>query len=207
MATIYVPFYSRYGNVEAMAQAVAEGVKEQGSVAKLAYTGDVMTPREVIEQDERWLQNHERMTQEYPLADVDELGTADGAVFGSPTRFGNMCAQMKNFIDMTGGLWMSGALINKPAGCFTSTWSLHGSQEVTTYTMWPPLVVLGMIIVGVPYSVQELLTTTTGGTPYGPSHVAGPTADIPLDDTERLFCRALGSRVAELADALAAARG
>jgi NAD(P)H dehydrogenase (quinone) len=206
MATIYIPFYSRYGNVETMAKAVAEGAREAGAEPKLAFTGDVMTPAEVMQKDERWLATHERLIEEYPLASSQELGQADGAIFGSPTRFGNMAAQLKNYIDSLGGLWVSGATIGKPAGTFVSTWSMHGGQETTSFTMWPTLIHLGFIIVGVPYSTQELLTTKTGGTPYGPSHGAGPQADFPVDETELHICRVLGKRVAEIATILAAAR-
>ena len=206
MARIYVPFYSRYGNVETMARAVAEGVCEQGSEPTVAYVGDAMTPAEVMAADERWQQTHERLIAEYPLASTLDLGESDGAIFGTPTRFGNMSAQMKNFFDMMAGLWMSGALVGKPAGVFVSTGSLHGGQEVTSLTMWPPLIHLGCIIVGVPYSVPELMATTSGGTPYGPSHLAGHLSDIPCDDVELAICRALGSRLAGVADAMAAAR-
>ena len=207
MATIYIPFYSRYGNIETMAKAVAEGVREAGAEPQLRFTGDVMTPAEVMERDEHWLATHRRLTEEYPLVSTEELGKADGAIFGSPTRFGNMAAQMKNYIDSMAGLWLSGALIGKPAGTFTSTASLHGGQETTNYTMWAPLIHLGFIIVGVPYSTVELLTTTTGGTPYGPSHTAGQMAEIPPDETELHICRVLGKRVAEIATILAAAKG
>jgi len=206
MATIYIPFYSRYGNIETMAKAVAEGVREAGAEPKLAFTGDVMTPAEVMQKDERWLATHERLMREYPLVSLEELGQADGAIFGSPTRFGSLAAQLKNYIDSMAGLWLSGALIGKPAGAFTSTGTLHGGQETTIYTMWPPLAHLGFIIVGVPYSVPELMSTTTGGTPYGPSHVAGPMGDRPPDETELIVCRALGKRVAEIATILAAAK-
>lgn len=207
MSVIHVPFYSRYGAVETMAKAVAEGVRETGSEAVLAYTGDVMTPAAVIDADARWKATHERLLAEYPLASVDELAAADGVAFGSPTRFGNVAAQLKNFIDMMGGVWLSGACIGKPAGVFTSTATLHGGQEITAYTLWPALAHLGFVLVGVPYSVQELLTTTTGGTPYGPSHVAGGNSDRPVDETELAVCRAFGLRLAKLADALKAARG
>jgi NAD(P)H dehydrogenase (quinone) len=206
MARIYIPFYSRYGNVESMAKEVAAGVREAGSEPVLAFTGDVITPAEVIAGDERWKATHDRLMAEYPLASVDDLGAADGALFGSPTRFGNMTAQMKNYIDMMGSLWLSGACVGKPAGAFTSTATLHGGQEVTCYTMWPPLAHLGFVIVGVPFSVPELNTTTTGGTPYGPSHTAGAMSDVPVDATEAAICRALGKRLAEIAEALRAAR-
>ncbi len=204
MARIYIPFYSRYGNVEALAGGVAEGVRQAGSEPTLAFVGDVMTPPEVINADERWKATHERLSAEYPIATVEDFGAADGACLGAPTRFGVMVAQMKGFLDRMGGLWSAGTVIGKPAGFFTSTATLHGGQEVTCYTAWPVLAHLGMVIVGVPYSVQELLTTTTGGGPYGPSHVAGGNSDIPVDETELAICRAFGERVARIADALKA---
>ena len=206
MTSIYVPFYSRYGNVETLAKAVAEGVGEAGAEAALAFTGDVMTPPTVMAADARWQATHERLMAEYPLVSTGALAESDGACFGAPTRFGVMAAQLKNFFDSMGGLWMSGATIGRPAGCFTSTATLHGGQEVSNYTMYPVLIHLGFVVVGVPYSIQELLTTTTGGGPYGPSHVAGAMGDIAPDETELTICRALGKRVAEIATALKAAR-
>lgn len=197
---IYIPFYSRYGNVEQMAKYVAEGVEEvEGAEALLALTVDTCTPEEVRKRDDRWQETHERLMEQYPAATTDDLAEADGACFGSPTRFGNAAAPMRNFFDSMAALWMGGDLIGMPAGTFTSTASLHGGQEVTNLTMWPPMIHLGMIIVGVPYSVEELLTTESGGTPYGPSHVANQGSDRPVDETEATVCRALGRRVAEIA--------
>jgi NAD(P)H dehydrogenase (quinone) len=207
MANVYVPFYSRYGNVETMAKAVAEGVAEQGSVAKLAFTGDVMTPQQVMDADANWKATHERLMAQYPLVSTAEVAAADGVAFGAPTRFGVMAAQMKNFFDSMGGLWVSGATVGKPAGSFTSTATIHGGQEVSNYTMYPVLVHLGFIIVGVPYSVPELTRTTTGGGPYGPSHVAGARGEVPCDPTELTICRAFGRRLAEIAEILAKAKG
>ena len=202
MADIYVPFYSRYGAVEQMALAVAEGIEEVGSQAKLAYVGDVMTPQGVMVADERWADTHQRLLTTYPVATTADLGAADGAVFGAPTRFGVMAAQLKNYFDMLGGVWLSGACNDKPAGVFTSTATLHGGQEVSNYTMWPVLAHLGFLIVGVCYATPELMTTTSGGGPYGPSHVAGGGSDLPVDDTEKAICRALGGRVASIAERL-----
>jgi NAD(P)H dehydrogenase (quinone) len=202
MASIYVPFYSRYGNVEQMAQAVAEGVVAAGGTAQLAYVGDVMTPESVRAADERWAATHARLLAEYPAASTEAVAEADGVAFGAPTRFGVMAAQMKNFFDMMGGLWMAGSCDGKPAGAFTSTATLHGGQEVSNYTMWPVLAHLGFVITGVSYGTQELLTTTTGGGPYGPSHVAGGMGEIPVDETEKAICRALGERLARYAEAL-----
>ncbi|MGC9320524.1 MAG: NAD(P)H-dependent oxidoreductase, partial [Armatimonadota bacterium] len=149
---IYIPFYSRYGNVESMAREVAAGVEEVGGAeAELAFVGDPCTPRAVRESDERWLKTHERLTAEYPAASIEDLAGADGACFGAPTRFGNAAAPMRNFFDMMAPLWLEGSLIGMPGGTFTSTASLHGGQEVTNLSMWPPMIHLGMIIVGVPY--------------------------------------------------------
>lgn len=202
MATLYIPFYSRYGNVEQMALAVAEGVQEAGGVPQLAYIPDIMTPEAVMAADPRWQANHERLVATYPAATTADLGAADGVLFGAPTRFGLMAAQMKNFFDMMGGLWMAGSCNDKPAACFTSTATQHGGQEVSNYTMWPVLAHLGFLIVGVCYATPELTTTTTGGGPYGPGHIAGGMSDIPVDDTEKAICRALGSRVAKIAEQL-----
>lgn len=202
MADIYIPFYSRYGNVEQMALAIAEGIEQVGSQAKLAYTGDVMTPEAVINRDERWRTTHQRLLVEYPLATPDGLAAADGAIFGAPTRFGVMAAQMKNYFDMLAQLWQAGTCNDKPAGVFTSTSTLHGGQEVSNYTMWPVLAHLGFIIVGVCYATPELQTTTTGGGPYGPSHIAGGASNVAIDENEKAICRALGRRLAQIAERL-----
>ncbi len=197
---IYIPFYSRYGNVEAMAKEVATGVEQvDDAEATLAFVGDPCTPEEARADDERWQQTHERLMEQYPPATVDDLAEAAGACFGTPTRFGNAAAPMRNYFEMLAPLWMSGDLVGKPGGTFTSTASLHGGSEITNFTMWPPMIHFGMLIVGVPYSVEELLTTEAGGTPYGPSHVAGRGADQPLTEHEAIICRALGERVAETA--------
>jgi len=201
---IYIPFYSRYGNVETMARYVAEGVSQvDGAQPMLALTVDTCTPEEVRRNDDRWQETHERLMAEYPPATTADLAESDGACFGSPTRFGNAAAPMRNFFDSMAGLWLGGDVIGMPAGTFTSTASLHGGHEVTNLTMWAPMIHLGMIIVGVPYSVPELLTTESGGTPYGPSHLAGAASDRPVDEIEAIVCRALGQRVAEIAAKLA----
>jgi len=187
-----------------MAKYVAEGVEQvEGMEAMPALTVDTCTPEEVRRADERWQETHERLMEEYPAADTDDLADSDGACFGAPTRFGNAAAPMRNYFDSMAELWTGGELIGMPGGTFTSTASLHGGQEVTSFTMWAPMIHLGMIIVGVPYSVEELLTTESGGTPYGPSHVAGQEADRLVDETEATVCRALGERVARIAGKLA----
>jgi NAD(P)H dehydrogenase (quinone) len=140
-----------------------------------------------------------------PYASLDDLRDCAGLALGSPTRFGNMAAPMKYFLDGTSALWMSGALSGKPAGVFTSTGSLHGGQESTLLSMMLPLLHHGMVITGLPYTEPELLQTREGGTPYGPSHLAGPDSRLPLSESERNLCRALGRRLAALAAALQAA--
>ena len=132
----------------------------------------------------------------------NDLEECSGLVMGSPTRFGNMAAPLKYFLDGTGGLWMKGALENKPAGVFTSTSSLHGGQESTLLTMMMPLLHHGMVMVGLPYSEPDLAKTTSGGTPYGASHTAGPDSKQPLTDEEIRLCIGLGRRIAEIAKSL-----
>jgi len=134
-----------------------------------------------------------------PYATLDDLSHCAGLALGSPTRFGNMSGILKSFLDSTGGLWQSGALIGKPAGCFTSTASLHGGQESTLLSMMIPLLHHGMILVGIPYNETELFTTTTGGTPYGPSHFAGVDSQNPLSTEEKQLCFKFGKRLAEVA--------
>ena len=134
-------------------------------------------------------------------ASLDDLRDCAGLALGSPTRFGNMAAALKYFLDGTGELWMQGALVGKPAGVFTSTASLHGGQETTLLSMMLPLLHHGMLLVGLPYTETALSKTTAGGTPYGPSHHAG-LDDRPLADTEKALCRTLGRRLAETAHRL-----
>lgn len=201
MAKILVVYYSLYGHTYRMAEAVAEGAREVEGVEVEVKTVPELIPDEVIRSNEG-MKAAKELQQDVPLATVEDLGAADAVIVGSPTRFGNMCSQMRNFWDQTGELWLKGALIGKPAGVFCSTASLHGGQETTLLSMMLTLFHHGMILVGVPYSVPELLSTTQGGTPYGPSHTAGPTGEQPLTEEERAICKALGRRVAEVAKKL-----
>nr|WP_251360038.1 NAD(P)H:quinone oxidoreductase [Kangiella sp. TOML190] len=137
-----------------------------------------------------------------PYVSIAELQDCDGLALGSPTRFGNMAAPLKYFLDQTSAQWLSGALTGKPASVFTSTGSLHGGQETTLMTMMIPLLHHGMLISGIPYSETELLTTTTGGTPYGASHVAGSDSQNAISDEEKKLCIAQGKRLAELSNKL-----
>ncbi len=195
MTDILVLFHSTHGNTLAMAREVARGVESvDGCQARLRTVPPVTSavdpqPREI---DDRGPALVERR-------DLDECA---GLLLGSPTRFGNMAAALKHFLDGTGSEWFSGTLAGKPAGVFTSTATLHGGQEATLLSMMIPLLHHGMILVGLPYTEPELTTTSSGGTPYGASHVAGQDADRALDDTERRLCRVLGRRVADTALAL-----
>ncbi|RBP31001.1 NAD(P)H dehydrogenase (quinone) [Marinobacter pelagius] len=134
-----------------------------------------------------------------PYATKADLGGCSGLAIGSPTRFGNMAAPLKHFLDTTGDLWLSGALAGKPAGAFTSTGSLHGGQETTLMTMMMPLLHHGMVLCGLPYTEQALGETESGGTPYGPSHWAGTGEQLPLSEHEKTLCQAFGHRLATLA--------
>mgnify|MGYP005846052167 FL=1 len=190
---ILVLYYSVHGSVAAMARQIARGIEAAGGRARLRTVPRVAPVTEVAQPS---------IPEDGALyCSEDDLLECDGLALGSPTRFGNMAAPLKYFLDGTSGLWMRGALVGRPAGVFTSTSSLHGGQETTLTSMMLPLLHHGMLIVGVPYSVPELLATTRGGTPYGPSHHAG-TEHAPLDADETAICRALGRRLTETAQAL-----
>jgi NAD(P)H dehydrogenase (quinone) len=178
-----------------MAHQVARGVEAGGLEARLRTVPAVSTVCEAIEDS--------IPAQGAPYADHDDLRDCAGLALGSPTRFGNMAAPMKYFLDGTSSLWLAGALSGKPAGVFTSTSSLHGGQEATLLSMLIPLLHHGMLITGLPYTEPDLLHTRTGGTPYGPSHLAGPDSSLPVTDEEKRLCVALGRRLAEIAAALA----
>lgn len=187
---ILVLYYSRYGSVAKMAQLIARGVESiDGMEAKIRTVPAVSANTEAIE-------------PEVPLdgaiyCSEEDLTECAGLALGSPTRFGNMAGAMKHFLDGTGAQWMSGNLIDKPAGVFTSTASLHGGQESTLLSMQIPLLHHGMLITGIPYSETELNTTTSGGTPYGPSHLAGD-GKLPISDEESALCQAFGKRLSAL---------
>jgi NAD(P)H dehydrogenase (quinone) len=196
MPEVLVLYYSRYGNVAAMAQLVARGVEEvPGMQARVRTVPRVSTVCEAVED--------EIPSSGPPFATADDLRECAGLAFGSPTRFGNMAAPLKYFLDGTSGEWLSGSLAGKPAAVFTSTSSLHGGQETTLLTMMLPLLHHGMVLVGLPYSESDLLTTESGGTPYGPSHLAGADSQGPITEAERRLCLAMGRRLARVAKALA----
>lgn len=195
---ILILYYSTFGNVFQMAQQVAEGVKEVPGAEPVIRTVPELIPQNVVDSREDMKKGREKQ-KDVPLVTLDDLREAGGIAFGTPTRFGNVSAQLKNQIDQLSSLWLAGELEGKPAGVFVSTGSLHGGQETTIFTLMAPLLHLGMILVGVPYSVQELFSTKGGGSPYGPGHVAGPDSMRELDPEESAICRALGKRLAEVA--------
>ena len=187
---VLVLFYSAGGHTEKMAFQVARGIDLIDGVDSRIRT--VPSIRDGL--DQRKTNSDEGAL----LCDLDDLRECSGLVMGSPTRFGNMAAPLKYFIDQSSGLWLSGAMIGKPAGVFTSTSSLHGGQETTLISMMLPLLHHGMLICGLPYSEPELMRTTAGGTPYGPSHWSGKDGSVEITEAEKIMCRTLGSRVAKL---------
>ena len=195
MHEILVLYYSHHGAVKQMAQYVARGIGEAGASARVRTVPRVSTGAEATEPAVP--------DSGAPYVELKDLEECIALAVGSPTRFGNMAAPMKYFWDGTGSLWMKGALAGKPAAVFTSSSSMHGGQETTLTSMMLPLLHHGMLIVGLPYSEAELLNTTSGGTPYGASHVAGVSSDQPISEHERKLCIALGRRLATLATKLA----
>lgn len=187
---ILVLYHSRLGSVQKMARLIARGIESvPGCTAQLRTVAEVSsTPTE-----------HDQPESGDPLLELAELENCDGLLLGSPTRFGNMSASMKYLLDSTSSLWMSGALNGKPAAVFTSSSSMHGGQESTLLSMLNPLLHHGMLICGIPYTEPALGKTTTGGTPYGASHVAGSSNTNPISDDEKALCLALGKRVASMA--------
>lgn len=197
MTEILVLYYSRYGSTARLAEQIARGINSvDGCSARVRTVPAVSATTEAT--DEAVPESGP------PYATNEDLQECAGLVLGSPTRFGNMAAALKYFLDGTAGAWLSGALAGKPAGVFTSTSSLHGGQESTLLTMAVPLLHHGMLLVGVPYSESALTETTTGGTPYGASHLARTQTETELSDDEVAVARALGARVAEAARKLSA---
>lgn len=198
---ILVIYYSMYGNVFKLAQAVAEGAKEVKGAEVSLKTVPELVPKEIIEKSPAAKKARENQ-KDIRVATMDDLAEADGVVFGTPTRFGNMCAQLRQFLDQTGGLWQKGVLIGKPAGFFCSTGTPHGGQETTLVSMMLTAIHHGMLIVGLPPSEQRLYTTKSGGSFYGASSVSGGMADKPPTQDDLNLAKALGKRVAEIAKKL-----
>lgn len=198
MPEVLVLYYSRQGAVKELALQIARGVESvPGMTAKLRTVPPVVAAGDP--------EGRRVPDAGAPYATLDDLRDCAGLALGSPTRFGNMAAPLKHFLDGTGGLWASGALAGKPAALFTSTASQHGGQETTLISMMLPLLHHGMLILGIPYTEPALNRTAGGGSPYGASHVAGA-GDKPISEDERELCRALGKRLASVAKTLADAR-
>lgn len=194
---VLIVYYSTYGNVYQMSKLVAGGVGEVKGAEPVIRRVPELIPQSVIEENAD-IKAGRDMQKDVPLVTLDDFREAGAIAFGTPTRFGNVSAQLKNQIDRLTSLWFAGELEGKPAGIFVSTASLHGGQETTILTLTGPLLHLGMIIVGVPYSVKELFTTQGGGSPYGPGHIAGVDSKREIDPQEAVICRALGRRLAEI---------
>ena len=196
MPEILILYYSRGGSVAALARQIARGVEEAGLQARLrtvpAVAPTTQTATAAVPEDGA------------PYVEKKDLDECSGLILGSPTRFGNMAAPVKYFIDTLGAEWASGTLVGKPAAVLTSTASMHGGQESTLLSMMTPLLHHGMLLVGIPFTEAALSTTQTGGTPYGASHVAGGRDDPKLSADEMQLARALGKRVAETARKLSA---
>ena len=191
MPYILVLYYSRHGATAQMAREIARGVSlVSGIEVRVRTVAPVSTTVEAID---------DTIPTDGPLyCELDDLADCAGLIMGSPTRFGNMAAPLKYFLDNSASLWLSGSLVNKPAAVFTSSTTMHGGQESTLLSMMIPLMHHGMMVMGIPYSETALHTTQTGGTPYGASHVATE-QDTPLSEDEKSLCKALGKRVAETA--------
>ncbi len=192
MKKILVLYYSRYGSVAQMAHLIARGIEEvEGMEAVIRTVPAVSANCEATASD--------IPADGPPYASAEDLEQCVGLAMGSPTRFGNMAAALKYFLDGTSPQWMSGTLSGKPACVFTSTSSMHGGQESTLLSMMNPLIHHGMVIVGLPYSEPALATTQTGGTPYGASHTAGANSENPISEDEKALCIAQGKRLAQIA--------
>jgi NAD(P)H dehydrogenase (quinone) len=205
---ILVVYYSSYGHIYQMAQAVVDGAKGvEGAEVRLRRIAELEQARQGMSTQPWYVQSQEQQ-QEIPEVTHDDLRWADGICWGTATRFGNMTAQMKQFLDGLGGLWMKGELEDKPAGIFTSTATIHGGQESTILTALVPLLHLGMIFVGTPYgqNPQIMVTDGIGGSPYGPGTLAGSDGSRQPVESELLTARNLGSRVTRVAERLKSLR-
>lgn len=195
MAKILILYYSRGGSVAKMAQYISRGVESvENCEANIRTVPPVSTTTESTQSD--------IPDSGPPFATYSDLIECDGLALGSPTRFGNMAAPIKYFIDSTSDIWISGGLVGKPATVFSSTGSLHGGQETTLLSMMLPLIHHGMLLVGIPYTEPGLFVKEGGGTPYGATHVAGDKNELPVSKNEKELCFAIGKRLAKIAKKL-----
>jgi NAD(P)H dehydrogenase (quinone) len=189
---VLVLYYSRYGAVKQLAQHIARGIESVAGMEARIRTVPAVSPN--TEASEPAIPDSGA-----PYATLDDLKNCAGLALGSPTRFGNMAAPMKYFLDTASSLWLSGSTVDKPAAVFSSSASLHGGQESTLISMMLPLFHLGFILMGIPYTESDLNSTLTGGTPYGATHYAGSDGKLPVSEEEARLCFALGKRLAEAA--------
>ncbi|UFJ38909.1 NAD(P)H:quinone oxidoreductase [Brevibacillus humidisoli] len=208
MAKVLIVYYSAYGHIFDMAKAVAEGAKQiAGTEVKIAKAPEFPVVKEAMSGQEPYVHAQQQQA-DIPDVTQEDLTWADAIIWGVPTRYGMMPAQMKQVLDAAGGLWATGALEGKPTAVFTSTGSIHGGQESTILTTLVPLLHFGMIFVGLPYgeNKEQLTAEGIGGSPYGASTVAGPDGSRAPVEAERTMASRLGARVARVAAALAAAK-
>jgi len=200
MSKILILYYSTYGHIEKMADAIAEGARKVAGTTVTIKRVPETVPTEIAQQ------NHFKLDQKAPVATVDELTEYDAIIFGTPTPFGNMAAQMRNFLDQTGGLWMKGALIGKVGSVFASTATQHGGQETTITSFHTTLLHQGMVIVGAPYSCSGLMNMSeiTGGTPYGATTLAGTDGSRQPSENELAIAQFQGEHVAKITAKLSA---
>ena len=200
---ILIVYYSMYGHVLQLARAVEQGAKSVKGAEVLLRRVKELPEVEAATASNEPVKKVREEQKDIPIATLDDLRSADAVIFGSPTRYGNMTAQLKAFVDSTASLWLKGELEGKPTGVFTSTGSTHGGQETTLLTMMVPLLHLGMVIVGVPYSHPSMIhTEARGGTPYGATTIAGPRGELSPTKEDLDIASALGKRVAEIAKKL-----
>jgi NAD(P)H dehydrogenase (quinone) len=197
---VLIAFYSRNGSTEALAKAVAEGAKSEGGEVRLRRARDIVA-EEIIERVPGWAENRDRMYGEYEAPTDTDAVWADAIVFGTPTRFGNVAAELKAYIDSLGGLWASGKLIGKAGGAFTSTSTVHGGNETTITSLYTPMAHLGLILVPLGYADPAMFIA---GTPYGASSVSGQNSAPPTGD-DLAVARFQGRRITQVARALKAA--
>lgn len=196
---VLVLYYSRHGSVAQLAQYIARGIERvEGIEARIRTVPPVSSTCEAVDKP--------IPDAGAPYASLDDLRNCSGLALGSPTRFGNMAAPLKYFLDNTSAVWLAGELVNKPACVFSSSSSLHGGQEATLLSMMIPLLHHGMLLVGIPYTQEALSTTQTGGTPYGATHVAGLSNDQPISDEETVLAKHLGERLAVVTHRMLAER-
>lgn len=199
---VYVVFYSMYAHVYQLAEAIAEGAKDRDQTEVSLFQVPELMSDEII--DKSGAKEAKKSFSHIPIISPDQLEEADAIIFGTPTRFGNMAAQMRNFLDQTGGLWMKGGLVGKVGSVFTSTGTQHGGQETTITSFHTTLLHHGMVIVGVPYSEARLMNMDeiTGGTPYGASTLAGADGSRQPSENELAIARFQGRHAAEVAQKL-----